>query len=83
MSERYFSGVLALSFFLLGDGARMVYSAFYLYVDLNPFVLVFLCSLVSFVVSLGVVFFRRVSGAAGRPGVGYIRWFFDMFVFLY
>lgn len=52
MSKSCAVGWLALAFFLLGDGARMVYVAYYLYIDINPLLLIFFGSLISLFFSL-------------------------------
>ena len=52
MSKSCAAGWLALAFFLLGDGARMVYVAYYLYTDINPLLLIFSGSLISLFFSL-------------------------------
>lgn len=45
-------GLVAFAFYLLGDGARMAYAAYYLYLDTSPFLVILFGSLISLIFSL-------------------------------
>ena len=51
-SLKFTVGLVLLLLFLVGDGARMVCSAYYMYSDFNPFVLVFFCASMSLLLAL-------------------------------
>lgn len=56
MNKTLFIGLIAMVIFLSGDGARAVYSSFFLFTEMNPFLVIFTAPVISLIFTIIISF---------------------------